>query len=312
MPYDVVPYVAVRRACSALGPLRATGSQQLRPLVGRERLDRRGQRGRASAPAAWPRQPHRPAGAARRRGRRPPGRPSRARVRPAGPRRSSSVAHRSAAARPQALSLRWSDATTPAHHPEGAVRRAGRHRGRTGPGRDRPPRRRRLRGLGHRRRPSPRPGVEVTYCVITDGDAGGFDPAVPRSEIPGIRRAEQRAAAAVVGVNDVRFLGYDDGELVVSHDLRRDISRVIRQVRPQRILVQSPGAQLAAHPGLAPGPPGGGRGGDPGGLPGRPQPVRPHDAASRRGPRGVDGPRGVGHVRRQGRPLRRHHRTPST
>ena len=83
-------------------------------------------------------------------------------------------------------------------------------------------------------------GLDVTYCVLTDGDAGGFDPAVPRSEIPGIRRAEQRAAAAVVGVTDVRFLGYKDGELVVSHDLRRDISRVIRQVRPQRILVQSP------------------------------------------------------------------------
>ncbi len=50
-------------------------------------------------------------------------------------------------------------------------------------------------------------GVEVSYCVITNGDAGGFDPAVPRSEIPGIRQAEQRAAAAVVGVTDVRFLG---------------------------------------------------------------------------------------------------------
>ena len=43
-------------------------------------------------------------------------------------------------------------------------------------------------------------GVEVTYCVITDGDAGGFDPAVPRSEIPRIRRAEQVAAAAATGV----------------------------------------------------------------------------------------------------------------
>ena len=85
-----------------------------------------------------------------------------------------------------------------------------------------------------------RAGVEVTYCIVTDGDAGGFDPLVPRSEIPGIRRAEQRAAAAVVGVSDVRFLGYVDGELAVSHDLRRDISRVIRQVRPQRMLVQSP------------------------------------------------------------------------
>jgi LmbE family N-acetylglucosaminyl deacetylase len=83
-------------------------------------------------------------------------------------------------------------------------------------------------------------GIQVTYCIVTDGDAGGFDPAVPRSEIPAIRRAEQTKAAAVVGVHDVRFLGYRDGELVVSHDLRRDISRVIRQVRPQRMLVQSP------------------------------------------------------------------------
>ena len=43
------------------------------------------------------------------------------------------------------------------------------------------------------------------------------------------------------GVTDVRFLGYRDGELTVSHDdLRRDISRVICQVRPQRVVIQSP------------------------------------------------------------------------
>lgn len=83
-------------------------------------------------------------------------------------------------------------------------------------------------------------GHQVTYCVITDGDAGGFDPAVPRTEIPSIRRAEQVAAAAAVGVSDVRFLGYRDGELTVTHELRRDISRVIRQVRPQRMVIQSP------------------------------------------------------------------------
>ncbi|MGI9196794.1 MAG: PIG-L deacetylase family protein [Candidatus Nanopelagicales bacterium] len=91
-------------------------------------------------------------------------------------------------------------------------------------------------------------GTEVTYCIITDGDAGGFDPAVPRSEIPRIRRAEQVAAAACLGVTDVRFLGYRDGELEVSHQLRRDISRVIRQVRPQRILIQSPERNWARLP----------------------------------------------------------------
>ena len=85
-----------------------------------------------------------------------------------------------------------------------------------------------------------RAGIEVTYAIVTNGDAGGSDPDVPRSAIPAIRQREQRAAAACVGVQDVRFLGYVDGELTVSHDLRRDISRVIRQVRPQRLLCQSP------------------------------------------------------------------------
>lgn len=83
-------------------------------------------------------------------------------------------------------------------------------------------------------------GIEVSYCIITDGDAGGFDPDVPRDQIAGIRQAEQRAAAKEVGVEDVVFLGYPDGQLTVSFDLRRDLSRVLRQRRPQRVLVQSP------------------------------------------------------------------------
>jgi LmbE family N-acetylglucosaminyl deacetylase len=81
-------------------------------------------------------------------------------------------------------------------------------------------------------------GIEVAYCIVTDGDAGGFDPDVPRAEIGGIRRAEQTAAAKVVGVADITFLGYPDGRLEVSLDLRRDISRVIRRVRPQRVVMQ--------------------------------------------------------------------------
>jgi LmbE family N-acetylglucosaminyl deacetylase len=95
-------------------------------------------------------------------------------------------------------------------------------------------------------------GIEVSYCIVTDGDAGGFDPDVPRSEIAGIRQGEQRAAAAEVGVTDVEFLGYPDGALYVTHELRRDISRVIRRVRPHRVLTQSPERNYeriyASHP----------------------------------------------------------------
>ncbi|MCV2488471.1 PIG-L family deacetylase [Geodermatophilus sp. YIM 151500] len=82
-------------------------------------------------------------------------------------------------------------------------------------------------------------GTHVTYCIVTDGDAGGFDE-TPREEMPRLRKAEQRAAAAAVGVSDVRFLGHPDGRLELTLDLRRDISRVIRQVRPQRVLTSSP------------------------------------------------------------------------
>ena len=95
-------------------------------------------------------------------------------------------------------------------------------------------------------------GAQVTYCVATSGDSGGFDPAVPREQIPALRRSEQIAAAAEVGVDDVRFLSYRDGSVQVSMDLRRDISRVIRQVRPDRVLTHSPernwSAIGASHP----------------------------------------------------------------
>jgi LmbE family N-acetylglucosaminyl deacetylase len=83
-------------------------------------------------------------------------------------------------------------------------------------------------------------GIEVVYCVVTDGDAGGFDEDFPREEMPALRRAEQVAAAKCVGVNDVRFLGYPDGRVEATLDLRRDLARVIRQVRPDRVVCPSP------------------------------------------------------------------------
>ena len=95
-------------------------------------------------------------------------------------------------------------------------------------------------------------GIEVVYCVVTDGDAGGFDEDFPRSEMPALRRAEQVAAAKCVGVHDVRFLGYPDGRVEATLDLRRDLARVIRQVRPDRVVCPSPERSYAqigrSHP----------------------------------------------------------------
>lgn len=84
-----------------------------------------------------------------------------------------------------------------------------------------------------------RGGIEVSYCICTSGDAGGYDD-TPRAEMGPLREAEQLAAAAVLGVKDVRFLGYPDGRLTPSIELRRDISREIRRTRPERVLTQSP------------------------------------------------------------------------
>ncbi len=95
-------------------------------------------------------------------------------------------------------------------------------------------------------------GMHVTYCICTDGDAGGSDRSMSRRDMARLRQREQRAAAAAVGVHEVIFLGHPDGRLVPNLELRRDISRVIRQVRPQRVVTQSPehnwDRMAAAHP----------------------------------------------------------------
>ncbi len=91
-------------------------------------------------------------------------------------------------------------------------------------------------------------GVSVVYCVVTDGDAGGHDDSVPRAEIPALRRKEQTAAAACVGVHDLRFLGYPDGRVEPTLALRRDLARVIRQVRPDVVVCPTPERNYARMP----------------------------------------------------------------
>jgi LmbE family N-acetylglucosaminyl deacetylase len=95
-------------------------------------------------------------------------------------------------------------------------------------------------------------GIEVAYCIATDGEAGGSDRSMSRTEMASIRRAEQTAAAKAVGVHDIRFLGFHDGRLLADLDLRLAMSRVIRQLRPDRVVAQSPERSwtriYASHP----------------------------------------------------------------
>jgi len=83
-------------------------------------------------------------------------------------------------------------------------------------------------------------GHRVVYCLLTCGDKGTKDLALSGDRLCCIRQDEQRAAAARLGVTDVRFLGYPDGYLVPDLKLRRDITRVIRQVRPDVLVTCDP------------------------------------------------------------------------
>jgi LmbE family N-acetylglucosaminyl deacetylase len=83
-------------------------------------------------------------------------------------------------------------------------------------------------------------GASVSYVVITDGAAGSNDPQADLAQLVRQREAEQRAAAAVVGVQEVRFLGYRDSILQPTIELRRELTRIIRELKPYRVVCQDP------------------------------------------------------------------------
>jgi len=90
-----------------------------------------------------------------------------------------------------------------------------------------------------------REGWDVYYVIITDASGGGPDEATDvgpaaRSAITATRKAEQRAAAAVLGLRDVIFLDKPDGLLEPTLELRRDLVRLMRRYRPTRVVCQSP------------------------------------------------------------------------
>jgi len=83
-------------------------------------------------------------------------------------------------------------------------------------------------------------GCRVTYVICTDGNAGSHEPGITGEELAGIRRAEQRAACATLGVSEVVFLGHDDGQLEPTLELRRELVRAIRQYKPEVVITWDP------------------------------------------------------------------------
>jgi LmbE family N-acetylglucosaminyl deacetylase len=83
-------------------------------------------------------------------------------------------------------------------------------------------------------------GREVTYVIVTNGNKGSHDRTMTPERLVRIRETEQRNAARVLGVERVEFLGYEDGEVEDTRQLRLDVTRQIRRWRPDLIIAQNP------------------------------------------------------------------------
>ncbi len=93
-----------------------------------------------------------------------------------------------------------------------------------------------------------RAGARVDYVVTTDGGKGTDDPDVSSESLIATRVAEQRAAADLLGVSEIVHLGYPDGYLTPSLDVRRDITRQIRRFRPDLVITQNSQRRLDRNP----------------------------------------------------------------
>jgi LmbE family N-acetylglucosaminyl deacetylase len=83
-------------------------------------------------------------------------------------------------------------------------------------------------------------GARVSYALLTNGAAGSSDPRMTRQRLAELREAEQRAAAKVLGVEEVDFLGYEDGLLEPTLEVRKEVVRLIRRRRPEVVVTTDP------------------------------------------------------------------------
>jgi LmbE family N-acetylglucosaminyl deacetylase len=101
-----------------------------------------------------------------------------------------------------------------------------------------------------------RAGCVITSVIITSGDSGSNDAsrnAGYKPELARLREGEQRAANQVLGIAETVFLGYPDGELVASIQLRKDLTRLIRRYQPDVVITGDPtgwfyGNEYINHP----------------------------------------------------------------
>lgn len=93
-------------------------------------------------------------------------------------------------------------------------------------------------------------GAKAYYLILTDGGSGSEDRSMTRNKLQSIRQQEQRDAGKILGLTDVFFRDFPDGALVNSQDVKREVVRVIRQVKPDVVLTMDPSVLYSAQNGF--------------------------------------------------------------
>jgi LmbE family N-acetylglucosaminyl deacetylase len=93
-------------------------------------------------------------------------------------------------------------------------------------------------------------GAAVHYLILTDGGKGSADPKATPEELSKIREAEQQAAVKAIGGAGVQFLGHPDGALLVTLDLKKEIVKVIRTLKPDVVVTMDPSVLYSAERGF--------------------------------------------------------------
>ncbi len=83
-------------------------------------------------------------------------------------------------------------------------------------------------------------GHIIHYCLITNGNKGSDDPDITPVELAKLRENEQNSAAKIIGVKSIENLDYDDGTLLADLNVRKDVVRVIRKVKPDILVSCDP------------------------------------------------------------------------
>lgn len=83
-------------------------------------------------------------------------------------------------------------------------------------------------------------GAEIHYLVLTDGGKGSDDSSITSAQLIEIRHAEQKTALDIIGGNSITFLDYPDGELEITMELKKQIVKVIRSIKPDVVITMDP------------------------------------------------------------------------